>query len=60
MIPINIKYIDIQVDGGINADTAPVVARAGATVLVMGSAIYKLDNPLKYIKKVRSKISKTL
>ena len=54
------KNIDIQVDGGINADTAPVVARAGATVLVMGSAIYKSDNPLKYIKKVRSKISKTV
>jgi ribulose-phosphate 3-epimerase len=50
------KNIDIQVDGGINIDTAPVVARAGATVLVMGTAIYKADDPLEYIKNVRSSI----
>ena len=33
----------LEVDGGINVDTAPLVARAGAGVLVAGSAIY--DNP---------------
>ena len=31
---------DLQVDGGINADTAPLVARAGANVLVAGSAVF--------------------
>ena len=31
---------DLQVDGGISADTAPAVARAGANVLVAGSAVY--------------------
>lgn len=50
------KYVDIQVDGGINIDTAPIVARAGANVLVMGTAIYQSDNPAEYIKKVRDKI----
>lgn len=52
------KYVDIQVDGGINIDTAPIVARAGANVLVMGTAIYQSDNPAEYIKKVRDKISR--
>ncbi|GAG67711.1 Ribulose-phosphate 3-epimerase [subsurface metagenome] len=50
------KYVDIQVDGGINIDTAPIVAGAGANVLVMGTAIYQSDNPAEYIKKVRDKI----
>ncbi len=31
---------DLQVDGGISADTADAVARAGANVLVAGSAVY--------------------
>lgn len=50
------KCVDIQVDGGINIDTAPIVAGAGANVLVMGTAIYQSDNPAEYIKKVRDKI----
>lgn len=32
--------VDLQVDGGISADTAASVARAGANVLVAGSAVY--------------------
>jgi ribulose-phosphate 3-epimerase len=32
--------VDIQVDGGIDADTAPVVVSAGATVLVAGSSVF--------------------
>lgn len=32
--------IDIQVDGGINDKTAPLVKAAGATVLVAGSYVY--------------------
>ena len=31
---------DIEVDGGIDPDTAPVVVAAGATVLVAGSAVF--------------------
>jgi ribulose-phosphate 3-epimerase len=31
---------DLEVDGGISARTAPLVVRAGANVLVAGSAIY--------------------
>ncbi|MEX5284260.1 ribulose-phosphate 3-epimerase [Selenomonas sputigena] len=32
--------LDIEVDGGINAETAPLVREAGANVLVAGSAVY--------------------
>lgn len=35
------RPIDIEVDGGITPDTAPLVAAAGANVLVAGSAIFK-------------------
>ena len=35
------RPIDIEVDGGITAETAPVIAAAGANVLVAGSAIFK-------------------
>jgi ribulose-phosphate 3-epimerase len=31
---------DVEVDGGIDADTAPLVVRAGANVLVAGSSIF--------------------
>jgi len=35
------RDIDIEVDGGITAETAPLVVKAGANALVAGSAIFK-------------------
>jgi ribulose-phosphate 3-epimerase len=35
--------VPIQVDGGITAETAPLMVEAGARVLVAGSAVYKGD-----------------
>jgi ribulose-phosphate 3-epimerase len=35
------RPIDIEVDGGITPETAPVAAQAGANVLVAGSAVFK-------------------
>ncbi len=35
------RPIDIQVDGGVTVETAPLVAAAGANVLVAGSAVFK-------------------
>ncbi len=35
------RDIDIQIDGGVSVDTAPLVVEAGANVLVAGSAIFK-------------------
>lgn len=45
--------IDIQVDGGISEQTAPLAVKAGANVLVAGSAIFGSENPEKTIKALR-------
>ncbi len=42
--------IDIQVDGGINLETAKEVLDAGANILVAGSFIYKAKSPAKVIR----------
>ncbi|TCD13393.1 ribulose-phosphate 3-epimerase [Oricola cellulosilytica] len=35
------RGIDIEIDGGVTPETAPLVAAAGANVLVAGSAVFK-------------------
>ncbi|MEI5679242.1 MULTISPECIES: ribulose-phosphate 3-epimerase [unclassified Mesorhizobium] len=35
------RPIDIEIDGGVSAETAPLVTAAGANVLVAGAAIFK-------------------
>ena len=35
----------IEIDGGVNAETAPKLLEAGADVLVAGSYVFKSDNP---------------
>ena len=44
--------VDLEVDGGINAETAPLAAKAGATVLVAGSFVFsdKMEENVKMIK----------
>lgn len=45
----------IQVDGGVSPTTAPIVAEAGADVLVAGSAVYGVKNPADAIAAIRQK-----
>lgn len=42
------RPIDIEVDGGVTAENAMQVARAGANVLVAGSAVFKGGNEAAY------------
>jgi ribulose-phosphate 3-epimerase len=42
------RPIDIEVDGGVTPETAPLVAKAGANVLVAGSAVFKGRTPEAY------------
>ena len=42
----NSLALDIEVDGGIDVATAPIAVRAGANVLVAGSAIFAREDPL--------------
>ena len=45
---------DIEVDGGINADTAPLVKAAGANVLVSGSYTFKNADYHEQIERIRN------
>jgi ribulose-phosphate 3-epimerase len=49
----DIHNIDIEVDGGINTQTAGQVVKEGANILVLGSAIYNSKNPSKVIEDIR-------
>ena len=40
---------DIEVDGGVNAETIKTAAKAGANVFVAGSAVFKSENPAETI-----------
>jgi len=45
--------LPIQVDGGINPDTAPSVRGAGADLLVAGSAVFRAPDPAAAIRTLR-------
>ncbi|MBQ1913740.1 MAG: ribulose-phosphate 3-epimerase, partial [Selenomonadaceae bacterium] len=45
--------VDIEVDGGINAETAKLVVEAGANVLVAGSAVYGAADAAAAIRAIR-------
>ena len=40
----------IEVDGGVNRKTAPLLAQAGVDVYVTGSAVYGAENPIEEVK----------
>lgn len=46
--------VDIEVDGGVDSETAPRVVKAGANLLVAGSAVYKRPDYAKAIAALRS------
>ena len=48
--------LDIQIDGGINPETASLAIEAGANILVAGSAIYGSDDYGKAIREIRGEI----
>jgi len=49
------KNVNIEVDGGVNLETAPNVIKAGANILISGSAIFKSNNIEETIKKLKNK-----
>jgi ribulose-phosphate 3-epimerase len=46
------RPIDIEIDGGITPEVTPEVTRAGANVLVAGSAVFKDHTPDSYRKNI--------
>jgi len=54
------KAVSIAVDGGIDITTAPLVVRAGATILVAGSSIYNRAAPVaENIARLRASVTQT-
>ena len=47
--------VDIQVDGGINAETVEIAAKAGANVFVAGSAVFGAEKPAEAIGMLKEK-----
>jgi ribulose-phosphate 3-epimerase len=57
---IGARKIDIEIDGGVTAETAPLVVGAGANVLVAGSAVFQ-GGPAAYaanIAAIRASVSR--
>ncbi|MCR8827781.1 ribulose-phosphate 3-epimerase [Pseudosulfitobacter koreensis] len=51
------RPVHIEIDGGVDPRTAPLVAQAGADVLVAGSAVFKggsVQNPAPYGENIRA------
>ena len=46
--------LDIQVDGGINADNLPLLTEAGANVIVAGSAIFRAADPVAVVNAMKA------
>jgi ribulose-phosphate 3-epimerase len=49
--------VEIEIDGGINVDTAPRAAAAGADILVAGSAVFHADDPAEAARHIRAAAS---
>lgn len=46
--------IEIEIDGGINAETAPLAVKAGATVLVAGNYIFSAEDIPATVKDIKA------
>ena len=46
--------IELEIDGGINAETAPLAVEAGATVLVAGNYIFSAEDVPATVKNIKS------
>jgi len=46
--------VEIEIDGGVNIDTAPRAVAAGADILVAGSAVFRADDPPAAARAIRA------
>jgi len=46
--------VALQVDGGINEETLPIAAKAGADTFVAGNAIFGTNDPLAAARRLRA------
>ena len=50
----NPAHLSVEVDGGINDRTAPIVKSAGADVLVSGSYLFRADDMEKAVRTLKT------
>ncbi|HHX95219.1 MAG TPA: ribulose-phosphate 3-epimerase [Clostridia bacterium] len=48
------SHVHIEVDGGVNLETAPRIVAAGADILVAGSAVFKSPDAAAMVKKLKN------
>lgn len=48
-----LSHVHVEVDGGVNEETAPLVAKAGANVLVAGNAVFAQPDRKAAISRIR-------
>lgn len=53
---LGLPHLRIEVDGGISAETAPLVTEAGADVLVAGNAVFGRPDRREAIAEIRSRV----
>ena len=46
--------VDIEIDGGVGLQNAEAILKAGANVLVAGSSVFKSDDPIATVKRLKS------
>ncbi len=54
MIDESGKEIDLEIDGGVTAENVAEIKRAGANVIVAGSAVFKAENRAKTIAELKA------
>jgi ribulose-phosphate 3-epimerase len=59
LIERNLTQVLIEVDGGINESTAPLVVQAGAEVLVAGQAVFGQTNRKEAMERLRASAART-
>jgi len=52
--------MDIEVDGGLTADTVQIAAKAGANMIVAGSSVFKSSDPANTIKTLKTHVENFL
>lgn len=53
MIELSSNKPLIEIDGGVNATTAPLLAKAGADILVAGSYVFGAETPIEIISQLK-------
>ncbi len=52
----NAEHVEVEVDGGIKLENIREVSEAGCDIFVSGSGIFKADNPIEMIRKMKKVI----